>query len=148
MRKMSALKLNQGFSIVESLIALAIFSVAVLGTAKFQIESTKNQTKIHFQTLALYQVYDMVDRIKANASGFSSGYYHNPNGIKYESCLSSSCLAEEMAEYDFYEWEQKNGNILPSGSGTVTTNGDEATIKVSWNAFSEQEELEVTVRIT
>jgi type IV pilus assembly protein PilV len=148
MTKGHVLKQNQGFSILESLIGLAIFSVAFLGTSKFQIESTKNQSKTHFQTLALYQLYDMSDRIKANAVGFSNGSYNNPNAIYHESCLKTRCSSSEMAEYDFYEWNQKNAKTLPSGNGSITTSGDEATIKISWNAFEEAKELSVSVRVT
>lgn len=140
-------QLSKGFSIIEALISIAIFSVAMLGAAKFQIEGTKNQNIAHFQTLAVTQAYDMIDRVKANLSGFEAGAYNNPSNSYHATCLSQGCTSNEMAENDFYEWQQSNQNFLPQGSGSVTSSGNNLTITVTWLAYNEQKSYTVTERM-
>ncbi|HET9843588.1 MAG TPA: type IV pilus modification protein PilV [Gammaproteobacteria bacterium] len=117
----------KGFTLLEVLIAVVVFSVGLLGVAGLQILSLKLSHDSLLRTTATLLAKDMADRMRANTSQIELGIYsayNNPNGISQgnPSCVSkdsngnsveSSCAPQAMALHDFYEW---NANVQGQAS--------------------------------
>lgn len=74
----------------------------------------------------------MIDRMRANYPGVSSGAYNTISGIPSKpSC--STCTSAETAQKDAYQWNTANARLLPSGQGTVTRNGAQFIITIRWD---------------
>ena len=122
-------RLQAGFTLLEVMIALVIFSIGLLGLAGLQAGGLRSNTQAQLRTIATIQAYDMAERIRSNPRGVEDGDYNafddtNPTA---QSCItlikndSPVCTAQEMATYDYYEWELTTQSVLPSGHGTITS---------------------------
>ena len=136
-------KLNQkGLSLIEVMIALAVFSFGLLALAALMASGLKYNTSALHRSYATSQAYDMGDRMRANRLGLDAGYYNNlsDNGTDPD-CIESGCTPEQMAQYDTWQWNTDNARLLPEGAGTVSLKSDDPesayfglyTITVSWN---------------
>lgn len=136
---------SSGFTLIEVLIAVVIFSVGLLALAKLQITSIRLTHDSLLRTTASLLAIDMADRIRANpvaANLGSASPYNNPTGLALANpnCLgkgsdgsanNSSCTPSQMAQHDFYEWNATLGGApatawypqvtaeLPNGAGIV-----------------------------
>ncbi len=136
---------SSGFTLIEVLIAIVIFSVGLLALAKLQIYSLRLTHDSLLRSTANLLAADMADRIRANpvaANLGRTGPYNNPTGLAVgnPNCLgkggdgaanNSSCTTTQMAQHDFYEWNAtlagapatswypKVSAELPNGAGIV-----------------------------
>ena len=130
---------QSGFTLLEVMIALVIFSIGLLGLAGLQAGGLRSNTQAQLRTIATIQAYDMADRIRANPRGVEDGNYNamDDSTPTAEDCINATCTAAEMATYDYYEWEETNQDVLPSGHGTISStvvNGVRLfTITVMWD---------------
>ena len=148
-------KLNQkGLSLIEVMIALAVFSFGLLALAALMASGLKYSTSALHRSYATSQAYDMADRIRANGLGLDEGYYiglsdslTDLNCADFESNDPESadevvsCSPEEMAQYDVSDWNNANARLLPEGEGNVSLKSNDPesadfgiyTITISWN---------------
>lgn len=127
--------LQQGFSLLEVLIALVVLSLGLLGLAALQTVSLKVGHDSYQRTQATMLAYDMVDRMRANPVAFASGRYNlvavgdNPGTTD---CVSSTCSTDQLADYDIRTWHTILAAKLSQGQGTISASGTTRTITVSW----------------
>lgn len=112
------LSTGNGFTLLEVLITVVVFSVGLLGLAGLQVKSLKLAQDSFSRTVATMLAEEMADRMRANRSATALGLtsaYNNPvgNSAGNPSCLGkdssgnlidTTCSANEMAQHDFYEW--------------------------------------------
>jgi len=112
---------QRGFTLLEVMIAMVIFSIGMLGLAGLQARGLQSNTTAQYRTIATIQAYDMADRIRANARGITDGDYDaiGTNIPAAVNCISGTCTAAQMAQFDHFEWNTTNGNVMPSGRGSV-----------------------------
>ena len=126
-----------GFTLLEVMIALVIFSIGLLGLAGLQARGLQSNSAAHYRTVAAILAYDMADRLRSNPTGVSNGAYNAltvaPGAAPAPNCVTAACTPDEQAAYDYYEWTTQAANQLPSGHGTVTGAGAQFTIIVMWN---------------
>ena len=131
-------KLNQkGLSLIEVMIALAVFSFGLLALAALMASGLKYNTSALHRSYATSQAYDMADRMRANRLGLDAGYYNDLSESDTDpDCIESGCTPEQMAHYDTWQWNTDNARLLPEGAGTVSLKSSDSgiyTITVSWN---------------
>jgi type IV pilus assembly protein PilV len=94
-----------GISMVESLVALVVISVGMLGIAGLYLASLKAGRSANLRVQAVNLVSDMADRIRANKRGEvayeSATYGGEPEAID---CETVTCLPAEIAENDLNVW--------------------------------------------
>ena len=127
-----------GFTVVEVMVALVIFTVSLLGLAGLQASSLRNNQFAYLNTVATQLAYDMGERIRANRERAIAGDYNvdNINGsiiTPSVDCYSGSCGAADIAVTDAYEWLTAIEENLPSGKGQVVANGNLFTVTVLWD---------------
>jgi len=145
---------QKGLSLIEVMIALAVFSFGLLALAALMASGLKYNTSALHRSYATSQAYDMADRMRANRLGLELGHYDNlgasstvPNCVRpaivIDYCAfkincdsDSDCDYEKMAQYDAWQWNCDNARLLPKGTGTVCrkhSDPDIYTITVTWN---------------
>ncbi len=129
---------HAGFTLVEVMVALVIFTVSLLGLAGLQASSLRNTQLAYVNTVATQLAYDMGERIRANREGAEAGNYNidninNPVSAPSADCYASSCSAAEIALTDAYEWLSAIVAELPSGKGQVVENAGVYTITIMWD---------------
>jgi type IV pilus assembly protein PilV len=107
-----------GYALLEALVAVVVASVGFIGAARLQTLGMKMNASSQLRQKATLLNYQMVDRIRANRIGLSSGAYNNPSTGSM-SCLSSGCTPAALAVADMTEWSNDITGQLPGGSGVV-----------------------------
>jgi type IV pilus assembly protein PilV len=124
---------QQGFTLVEVMVALVVLSVGLLGVAKLVTGAVHANDSGYMRGQATQLAYEMLDEIRANKSGAAS---YGGAGA-YADCSATSCTPAVLAGLDTYNWNQRLAATLPGGVGIIATavgpDGVIATIKVEWD---------------
>ena len=109
---------QRGFTLLEVLITVVIFSVGLLGIAGLQMTGMKHTHNSHLRSVATTQAIDMADRMRANMEGVQGGEYVKAFNCTTSSvdCASSPCTAAQLAEYDMCQWTSETTAALPGGA--------------------------------
>lgn len=109
-----------GFTLLEVLVALLVFSVGVIGIAGLQLLGVSNSRDAYFRTQAVMLSYDIADRMRANQDGVGDGEYDDVTGALNNACRTTAgCTPAQMAADDVALWRQSIADFLPGGEGTV-----------------------------
>jgi type IV pilus assembly protein PilV len=126
--------LQSGFSLIESMVALVVVSVGMIGIAGLYGQGLSAGRTALYRTQAVNLAADMSDRIRENRLGGAAyagmGANNNctPPGVV-------NCTPQQMAQHDVWEWTNRLAALLPNGAGTVVflaTSPPTYTIQVTW----------------
>ena len=140
---------QQGFSLVEVLIALVIMSVGMLGIAGLYVQSLQAGRTSMFRHHAVALAGDITDRIRANPT---AGVAYAGVGAD-NSCVAANvdCDVVGMAANDIWLWDQQAVDSLPNGD--VVINFDDTvvppvyTITVSWDEPGETPSYAIAIPV-
>ena len=149
---------QQGFSLLEVLIALVILAMGMLGIARMLLITHKSNSSNYTRQQAVQSAYNILDRIRANRSGALSGNYGVSNLVSSGSpstpaapstnCGSTICSAAQLATYDTWYWLTSDLTQLPNGCGSVSTAlsglNTIITVTVQWDDSPTQQMLGTT----
>lgn len=132
---MNSYKGKHGFTLLEVMIALVIFSIGLLGLAGLQGLTVKSNQIAFSRTVATQLAYDLADRIRNNKT---ANYAVTIPATAPTSCVTSSasCSPSELANYDLYEWSQglnDPNNNLSRVQGSVTASGAGYMVAIGWD---------------
>ncbi|MBV1878162.1 MAG: type IV pilus modification protein PilV [Pseudomonadales bacterium] len=134
-----------GFSLIETLVALLILSVGIVGATTMQMLSLRGNLSAYYRTQASYIATNMVGRMRSNATGVNDDLYNNMNTATLPVdpvCISVGCSAEQLSQSDLIEWAQYFTNVqgianyqplLNGGSASITGDGSNFVIQVNWS---------------
>ena len=96
----------------------------------------RNQSDAYQRSLAIQQVTDIAERMRANEPAVAAGQYviNNVAGAD-PGCILTGCTTAQMAQYDALVWVTANANLLPNAVSTVVVDPAQAgryIITVSW----------------
>ena len=127
-----------GFSLVESMVALVVISVGMLGIAALKTQGLGAGRTAQYRTQAVNLAADMADRIRANRLG-NSGYAapEAADECDPEEGGEADCIPVSVAAGELAEWTRNVAAALPEGEGDVRFDGSAQpksfAIEVSWN---------------
>ncbi len=129
---------NNGFTLIEVLIAVLVLSIGLLGLASLQMNALRNNQNSYYRTVATILASDFADRIRANAAGVTANNYNAINRtsiVTSPNCTAATCTASEIRDLDVAQWYSELGTQLPSGNATVTGAGAGSifTVTVMWD---------------
>ena len=110
----------KGFSLVELLVSVVILSVGVLGTLALQARALNDNQDAYLRTQAIFLAYDMGDRINANPKGWTAVPTAANNNC---TASNANCTVAQMAQYDYWNWQNDVTAKLTGGTGTVVLKG-------------------------
>lgn len=128
---------QQGFTLVEVMVALIVLSVGMLGIAALFTQGLSAGRTAIFRTQAVNLVSDLADRIRANRSAQAA--YAGAAGDNNCDPLGGGgvdCAPAQMAAHDLFVWDQQVQQNLPDGEWLIQFNAaalpPSYTIRVSW----------------
>ena len=125
---------QQGFGLVESLVALVVVSVGMIGIAVLYGQGLSASRTAYYRTQAVNLASDMADRIRLNRRGGAS-YAGAGASNNCQAGGNVDCTVAQMAAQDIFEWQAQVAGQLPGGAGTVAYAGSTPatyTISVTW----------------
>lgn len=111
------------FALVESLIALVLVSMGLLGVGQLMLVGLRETATALARTQAVYLVRDMMDRIRANPDALDAYDCMTYGGTPAErGCAPSGapaveCSMRELAEDDLARWQALASNSLVLATG-------------------------------
>jgi len=129
---------QQGFTLLEVLIALLVLSIGLLGLAALQTTGLRSNEMASMRTTSTMLAYDISDRMRANPQGVAAGDYEIDSGpitVSVIDCTTENCEPDELALYDLDQWKDAVAT-LPGGLGDITQTAGPPlthTITVRWD---------------
>ncbi len=126
----------RGATLVEVLISVLVLAVGLLGVVAMQMSSMRNQNEAQNRTLAIQQINDMSERMRANMTGVIAGGYVNIAGVVADpGCITTGCTPLQVAQYDAYRWIVDTVGMLPNAVPTVAGPGPDGAylIRIQWD---------------
>ncbi len=132
---------NQGFTLLEVMVGLIIFSIGLLGLAGLQSQSLNFNHSASLRSTGTYIAYDIIDRMRNNTdealtSGYDIALTTDPGAATACNSSTVTCTPAELRDDDLYQWKQAIKNNLPLGQGSVATtksgNAYLVTVNLQW----------------
>jgi len=121
---MSNIAKTKGFTLLEVLIAVVIFSFGLLGIAGMMTISVRNNHNGYLRSQANFLAENMLDRMRANPVALWSGAYSGTASPGTSQCtLAAPCNYLALAQYDMEQWARSVDLALPNGLGNVNCTG-------------------------
>lgn len=135
---------SSGFTLLEVMIAMVIFSIGLLGLAGIQAVAISNNNSAYTRTVSMQLAYNIADVLRAStdATGNVNSFYDSVSTTisgAPASCIQKSgsaapnCNDTALANFEVYHWQKRIANELASGLGSITKNGDVYTITIMWD---------------
>ena len=133
---------QNGFTIIEVLIAMVLLAVGVLGLGVLQMTAMQNTQGGYLRSQATILAYDVIDAMRANIPSVNAGDYD----IAFATAtpvpadcygIGADCNTGEIAGADISRWRTVLQAYLPSGNGQVETvdaggGTTEVTVSIQW----------------
>lgn len=116
---------NRGFTLIEVLIALLIFSLALMGMAGLMVLSVKTNQSAYLRTQASFLAQSMADRIRANI-GLVNSYNgtYDSSTVGSDPCSSGAvCSPAQMVTRDRALWSTLLVASLPNPTARIQCGG-------------------------
>lgn len=138
-------RVQQGFSLIETLVAMLLLSIGMLAMVWMQAKGAEYERTAEFRNSAMQKAVEYADRIRANV-GASASYVHmqpyRPGSRiadAAKNCRTESCSPAEMAAFDVVEMRRMIRNSLPGGDVFVQQlANDRMNIWVVWQQPAQQ----------
>ena len=115
-------RLQRGISLIESLVAIVVMALGILGILGVQMRTlTDTQTSVR-RAQAVRLIEDLGERMKINPNALAdinayvSDFSDEPAP---GDCQSKSCTNTQLVAYDLGNWKQAVKNSLPLGQASV-----------------------------
>jgi len=114
---------SSGFTLLEVLIALLVFSLGLLGMAGLLIVAVKTNHSAYLRTQASFLAQSMGDRMRGNTPqvwvGAYDGTYTGTTGDTDPCPSGTACTRDNIATRDKAQFETQLGDQLPNASAQI-----------------------------
>lgn len=124
---------QSGVGLIDVLVAILLLSIALLGFAKLQLETMKDQRLSYSHAMAQVLATDLSERIHANPQGINSYAVTDIVSRAPSGGCATGCGSAELAAQDLDDWREAIVNsALTGGNADVAISGSQVTITVQW----------------
>lgn len=126
--------LQFGFTLLEVLIALVVFSVGMLGLAALQAFSVKTNQSANFRSQAVMLSSMILDDMRANRNDVLAGEYYAEYADSPGTCDDDETEPTGTgASHDIAVWRWRIACMLPSGQGQIAFPGNNVVVvSIKW----------------
>ncbi len=112
----------RGFSLIEVLVAVLVFSLGLLGLAGLLVVSTQSSHASYLRTQAGFLAEQMANRMRSNPEGVWGGAYDAayPVAAAIGACNSAAgCSPAQVATRDQAVWSRQLQQFLPGAGASI-----------------------------
>lgn len=108
----------RGFTLLEVLIALLIFSLGMMGLGGLMAASIKSNQASFMRTQATFLAQSLMDRMHSNVIGvwrdqYAFDHLGDASGTADPGCVGGPCTPDEVAAHDLNVWAAQVNQMLP-----------------------------------
>jgi type IV pilus assembly protein PilV len=144
-------RVQRGFSLLEVLVAIVVFSIGVLGLALLQLKGAQFTKESGSRTAAISQARSLAEAMRANpagakpTSGASDYLYDGTTAYTAADCAATDVSSPDLiAKRDLACWVTSLKRVLPApaaGTKMATVVADDTlgtlTVTVSWRGVDD-----------
>jgi type IV pilus assembly protein PilV len=128
------LKKHSGYIMIETLVTIIVFSVAMIALLALQSTALGSSQSANYRSMASNYAYDLIDKMRSNHDAVASGAYIGAAGadnscrnLNYNTLHASAatCTSAQMAQDDLKEFFAEVSN-LPNGAAVVCLDASRA----------------------
>ena len=113
-----------GFTLIEGMIAVVVFSFGLLGVAGIMTVAVKNNHNGYMRSQAAFLSTSMLDVMRRNqiplwTNGYNGTYSGNTDITSSCMDVSTSCDPDDLVTRDVNQWSNMITQLLPNSSGTI-----------------------------
>ena len=137
---------QRGISLIESLIAIVVMALGILGVLGVQMRTLTDTSTAVRRAQAIRLIDDLSERMRVNPNAllgvkdYESGYSQKGSTLTASNCASTTCTPAEQAKYDLKQWKTTVEQTLPGGQAsiflapgeTVDTNRRQLGVIIAW----------------
>jgi type IV pilus assembly protein PilV len=113
-------KNESGYILLEALIVSGLIALGILTMAGLQKTGLRLSYSSFLRSKSTILAYEMADRVRVNLPGQVVGAYDALTGTPSNpGCITTGCTPVQVAQNDYYEWNNELASALPSGVGVV-----------------------------
>ncbi len=118
---MRILPRQRGFTLLEVLTSLLIFSVGLLGVGGLMVMSVRTNHTAYLRTQASFLAESLADRMRTNLGWINqyNGTYDASTATGSANCSTAPCTPAQLAAYDRLVWSQQLIAHLPAPTANV-----------------------------
>ncbi len=121
---------QQGFMLLEVLIATAIIGLGLLGVVSLQMTGLRGSESAYLRSQASISAYEILDKIRANRVKAIEGDFN----LASVSTIGDLSAPANLIERERYAWLSTVSSVLPDGKGQIQCgNNAQCTITVQWD---------------
>lgn len=133
---------SRGTSLLESLVALLILALGVLGLTRAHVSSLLESRHTTSRSVAVSMAADMLERMRTNPSPVGANPYaayttaFGALASPQKNCRTTTCESGELATSDLWAWKSLLAAELPDGDGAVFVSTEDPTqfaVLIAWN---------------
>ena len=115
---------------IETMVALFILAVGILGLSALHATSLRGASSSHYRSQAVLLAYDMMDRMRSARTEALAGGYN----IVLATTPLPGDDAPPVADDDLFDWFDVYLRILPSGDAIIACdNAGICTVTMQWD---------------
>lgn len=114
---------QSGISLIESLVALLVLALGILGLAGLQTRAIVESRTTNARAIAVSMVEDLNERMQFNtdarllaANPYVVGWNVQPIA---PDCFNATCTPAQVAQLDLAQWKANLRTLLPGGDASV-----------------------------
>lgn len=118
---LAARKRQRGISLIESLVAMVIAALGILGIVGVQLRTLADtQTSVR-RAQAILLIEDLSERMKVNPNALNnlSSYDSDFDDTPTPDSCAANCTPAQQTSYDLATWKQTVANNLPLGEASI-----------------------------
>lgn len=120
-------KQQRGFTLIEVLIAILVFSIGLIGLAGMMVVAVKTNHSAYLRTQAGHLAQAMADRVRSNLAQVNAyeGVY-DPTTPPTNPCAAASvaCAPATIVTRDLSVWLNQVNALLPNPQAEIDCNGN------------------------
>ncbi|WP_042422504.1 type IV pilus modification protein PilV [Comamonas granuli] len=111
----------RGFALIESLIAIVVMALGILGIVGVQMRTLTDTSTTVRRAQAIRLIEDLGERMKVNPNALrnSNSFVSDFNATHSIGSCASGCDSSQLAAYDLAGWKQIVSSTLPQGQASI-----------------------------
>lgn len=112
-------QMQRGISLIESLIAMVVMALGILGMLGVQMRTLTDTQGGVRRAQAIRLIEDLGERLQNNPDALSNLSTYTTEPSSSTDCVATPCSPSQLATFDIKNWRTAVENTLPGGKATV-----------------------------